>query len=242
MTTQFIERPRALLDETVVLRRCALWRNAFKGLSVSFPGELLGFHSTAAWMRRHRVTVDVATAAELNLALAAGIRPAQLVMHPRNGAAIARAGTGDAARFVIDTAQQATAIARGAQRVEQVLAIAGDALPSVAAEVLRHRQLELIGLHCTAEPSDDPIGLGALRTALADMAMIRRRYSLVLGRISLAGLDGGLLYLRPWALRRVADALGDVLDEQCAHHRYPRPALTVAPLTCALLPRDVNAA
>ncbi|MUL85240.1 MULTISPECIES: hypothetical protein [unclassified Mycolicibacterium] len=242
MTTYYIEQPKALLDDAVALRRCALWRSAFKGSSVSYPAELLGSEPVAAWMRRYRVTVDVVTAAEFNLAVATGIRPAQIVMHPRNGAAIARAGMGQAARFVIDSEPQATVLARGAKRVEHVLVGAGDQTRTVVAEVLAHRQLDLIGLHCAAGSSDDPLGIGALRSALADMAMIRRRHSVVLRRVSLAGVDGGLLCLRPWALRRVAEALDDVLEEQCARFRYPRPALTVAPSFSALLPRNINVA
>ena len=242
VTAYYVEQPRVVLDETVMLSRCALWRSAFRGFSVSYPAELLGMEPTAAWLRRHRVTVDVRTAAELNLALASGIRSAQLVMHPRNAAAVASAGMGQASRLVIDSDQQAAALARGARRREHVFVCAGPGMPSVIAEVLRHRQLDPIGLHCAADPSQDPIGLGALRSALADMAMIRRGHSVLLSRISLAGMDGGLFGLHPWALRRVAGALGEVLEEQCARFRFPRPALTVAPSVHALLPRDVNAA
>lgn len=242
MTTSYVGRPQALLDDTVVLRRCALWRSAFKGSSVSYPADLLGFGPAAEWIRRYRVTVDVVTAAEFNLALASGIRSAQLVMHPRNAAAIARAAIGQAARLVIDTDEQAAAVARGARRREHVFVGAGAARDPVIAEVLAHRRLDLTGLHCTADPFDDPIGLGALRSAVAEMAMIRRRHSVVLSRISLAGMDGGLFGAHPWALRRVADALGEVLDDQCARYRYPRPALTVAPSISALLPPDINAA
>lgn len=242
MTTGYVERPTALLDEAVVLRRCAVWRSAFKGLSVSYPAELLSFEPAAAWMRRNRVTVDVVTAAEFNLALASGIRSAQIVLHPRNAAAIACTGTGEAARLVVDSVQQAAAVARSAQRREHVLVRAGHEMPAVVAEVLRHRQLDLAGLHCSADPSQDVLGLAALRTALADMAMIGRRHAVLSSRISLAGLDGGLFGLHPWALRRVAEALSEVVEEQCARYHIPRPALTVAPSVHALLPRDVNAA
>lgn len=242
VTTYCVEQPRVVLDETSVLSRCALWRSAFKGFSVSYPAELLNSEPAAAWMRRYRVTVDVRTAAELNLALASGIRSAQLVMHPRNAAAVASAGMGQASRLVVDSDQQAAALARGARRREHVFVCAGPGMPAVVAEVLRHRELDPVGLHCAADPAHDPIGLGALRSALADMAMIRRGHSVLLSRISLAGMDGGLFGLHPWALRRVAGALGDVLEEQCARYRFPRPALTVAPSVHALLPRDVNAA
>lgn len=242
MTTFYVEQPRALLDEAVVLRRCALWRSAFKGSSVSYPAELLNVEPAAAWMRRHRVTVDAGTAAEFNLALASGIRSAQLVMHPRNAAAMASVVVEQPARLVINSDQQAAALVRGAQRRQHVLVCAGPGMFAVVAEVLERQRLDLVGLHCTVDPSGDTVGLGALRSAVAEMAMIRRRHSVLLSRISLAGLDGGLLGLHPWALRRVAEALGEVLDEQCARYRFPRPALTVASSLQALLPRDVNAA
>ncbi|MCV7361276.1 type III PLP-dependent enzyme domain-containing protein [Mycolicibacterium neworleansense] len=242
MTTSYLVRPQTVLDEAVVVRRCALWRSAFKGMSVSYPAELLAFDPAATWIRRHRVTVDVVTAAEFNLALASGIRPEQLVMHPRSAAAMARAGLGQAARLVIDSDEQAAALARGARRLEHVFVGAGDGMAAAVAEVLSQRQLDLVGLHCTADPSHDPIGLGALRATVADMARIRCGHSVLLRRISLAGLDGGLFGLQPWALRRVAEAFGEVLDEQCARYRLPRPALTVAPSVHALLPPDINAA
>ncbi|OBG82115.1 hypothetical protein A5699_06920 [Mycobacterium sp. E802] len=239
--TTYIER-QVLLDESVTLRRCALWRNVFKGSSVSFPVQLMSSPPVAAWMGRCRVTVDVDTAAELDMALACGIQPAQLVMHPRDGAALARAAAVRAARLVISSEEQATVAARGAQRIEQVLVAGGARSREVMAEVLAHRQLDVVGLHCAADPSDDPLGMGALRSALADMVLIRRRCSVVLSRISLAGLDGGQLCLRPWALRQVAEALDEVVHEQCARYRYPRPALTVAPSFSALLPRNLNVA
>lgn len=242
MTTYYVEQAQALLDDTVILRRCALWRSAFKGSPVSYPADLLGVEPAAEWLRRYRATVDVTTAAEFNLALASGIRSAQLVMHPRNAAAIARAAIGQAARLVVDTDAQAAAAARGARRREQVFVHAGEKMDPVIAEVVAQPRLELVGLHCTAEPSDDPLGIGALRSALAEMAMIRRRHSVVLSRVSLAGVDGGLMCLRPWALRRVAEALDDVLEEQCVRFRYPRPVLTVAPTLSALVPRNINVA
>jgi diaminopimelate decarboxylase len=33
----------SLVDETVAIRRCALYRNAFKGTAVSYPAAFLGF-------------------------------------------------------------------------------------------------------------------------------------------------------------------------------------------------------
>ena len=68
------------------------------------------------------------------------------------------------------------------------------------------------------------------------MSRIRREHAVLLGRISLAGLDVGERYLEPRILRRVAEAIGEVIGDACAHHGYPRPALTLAPRGSALLP------
>lgn len=235
-------RAVALVDETVALRRCALWRNAFKRTAVSFPFALLGSQPLADWLRRHRLTVDVATAAEFNVALASGIRAGQLVMTPRDADAITCARRGGAARFVIQSAAQAATLARGADHVQRVVIAAGGDVGKLAAEVLSRRELDLVGLHCTVDDPDDPIGAVGLRSAMADIAAIRRRHAVVVPRVSLAGLDGGVLCREPRVLRRVAEAIGDVLQEECERYRLPRPALTVAPRSDVLHPRGVDAA
>lgn len=63
----------ALVDETLALRRCALYRNAFRGTAISHPAALLGFNAVANWIRRHRVAVDVTTAGELEGAVSAAV-------------------------------------------------------------------------------------------------------------------------------------------------------------------------
>jgi hypothetical protein len=78
-------KSRVLVDETVALRRCALFRNAFRGTAVSVPADLSGFEAVAEWARRQRVTVDVTTADELDRAILAGTSPRRVVMHLANG-------------------------------------------------------------------------------------------------------------------------------------------------------------
>ena len=73
-------KPFALIDEAIALRRCALYRKAFKGIAISYPATLLEFDALAAWIRREQVTVDVTNAAELNRAIAARIDPMHIVM------------------------------------------------------------------------------------------------------------------------------------------------------------------
>jgi hypothetical protein len=227
----------ALVEETAALRRCTVYRNAFKGTAVSYPATFLGVDAIAAWMRRHRVTVDVTTGAQLNHALAAGIEPQRIVIHPANGAeaTIRRAVDAGAARFVVSSSQQIAILAASAHRVLPVVLDATDnAVGGLAAEVLAHEAFDLIGLHCRLNP-DDPVGALTLRGAVAEMAWIRRRRGVLLSRITLAGLDVGER-CEPWIVRRVAEAIDEAIGDACARHRYPRPALTVAPTCAAPLP------
>ena len=84
----------ALVDETVALRRFALYRDAFRGTAVSYPAAVLGFDALATWIQRHGVTVDVTTDLELDFALAKGIEPMRIVMHPGDRVAAFPGGGG----------------------------------------------------------------------------------------------------------------------------------------------------
>ena len=110
------------------------------------------------------------------------------------------------------------------------------AADTLVSEVLAHRGLDLVGLHCRLDDPDDGIGAVKLRQMIAEMWRIRREHGILLTRISLAGLDIGEWGLVPRILRRVAEATDEVIGETCAQRRYPRPALTVAPRHSALLP------
>ena len=232
-------KPRTLIDETVALRRCALYRKAFKGIAVSYPADLLEYDALATWIRRERVTVDVANAGALDRALAVGIDPMHIVMHPhgRAVAPVRSAVNAGAARFVVGASRQIAILADSAERIQRVVVDATDhAGDTLASEVLAHRGLDLIGLHCKLDDPDDAIGAVKLRAMIAEMSWIRREHAVLLTRISLAGMDVGEHCHELRILRRVAEAVGEVVGEACARHRYPRPALTLSPSREALLP------
>ena len=230
-------KPLALLDETVALRRCALYRDGFKGTAVGYHARLLGFGALAEWIRRHGVTVDVTSPADLYQALAAGIDPMHMVMHSGDAASIRRGVNAGAARFVVGSSLQIANMAASAERVQHVVVDATDhAGGALASDVLTHPELDLIGLHCNLDDPDDAIGAVKLRQMVAEMSRIRRAHNVLLTRVSLAGLDVGEHWLEPRILRRVAEAIGEVIGDACARHRYPRPALTVSPSRAALLP------
>lgn len=232
-------KPLALIDEIVALRRCALYRKAFKGIAVSYPAALLEFDALAAWIRRQRVTVDVTNAGELNRAIAAGIDPRHIVVQPQSSAAapIRSAVNAGAARFVVGCNRQIATLADSAERIPRVVVDATDgSAGALASEVLAHRGLDLIGLHCRLDDPDDAIGAVKLREMMEAISRIRCDHAVLLTRISLAGIDVGEHCLELRILRRVAEAIGEVVGEACAHYRYPRPALTVSPSPAAVLP------
>jgi len=237
--TRLDTEPLALIDEAVVLRRCALYRKAFKGIAVSYPATLLEFDAPAAWIRREQVTVDVTNAGELNRAIAARIDPMHIVMHPQGRAVapIRGAVNAGAARFVVSSCRQIAILGDRADRTQRVVVDATDhAGGALASDVLTHPELELIGLHCNLDDPDDAIGTVKLRQMVAEIVRIRRAHNVLLTRVSLAGLDVGEHWLEPRILRRVAEAMGEVIGAACTQHRYPRPVLTVSPSRAALLP------
>jgi hypothetical protein len=75
----------ALVGVTVALRRCAMYRKAFRGAVINFPAGLLSQDSVARWVRRHGVGVDVASDDDLDQAVTAGISLSHIVMHRADG-------------------------------------------------------------------------------------------------------------------------------------------------------------
>lgn len=223
-------------DEAVVLRRCAQYRDGFKGAGVSFPAALLRFTTVRDWIQRQRVAVDVTTDGELAQAVVAGTDPGRIVVHSREGAGepTRRAVNVEAARFVVSSSQHVSRLAAHTERRQQVLVDAtADAVGDLASDVLAHKELDLVGVHCRLEPGD-VVGALTLSRAIGEMSWIRRRYGVLVTQISLANLDVGQRCER-WILRRVTGAISEVIDDACARHRFPRPALTLAPSRGALL-------
>jgi hypothetical protein len=71
---------------------------------------------------------------------------------------------------------------------------------------------------------------------IPEMARMRRAYRVLLTRVSLAGVDFDEGWLEPRVLRKVGEAIDEVIGDECARYRYPRPALTLSPTPAALLP------
>lgn len=226
-----------LVDEDVVLRRCAQYRDGFKGVAVSYPAALLRHTTVRNWIRRQRSAVDVTTGPELAQAVLAGTDPGRIVVHSREGLGelTRRAVSIEVARFVVSSSRHASRLAAHTRTRQRILVDASaDDVSGVASDVLAHKNLDLVGLHCGLE-TGDVVGALVLSRAIGEMSWIRRRHGVLVTQISLAGLDVGQ-HCERWVLRRVAGAISEVIDDACARHRFPRPALTLAPSRGALMP------
>ena len=221
------------VDETVTLRRCALYRKAFRGAAMSYPAEVLSFDAVAAWVVRHGVGVGVTTVDELDGVLAAGVSPLRIVMHGGSPSATRRAVDAGVGKFAVDSGQDVALLA-GARRIQRVLIDVTDgSVDDLAADVMSGNRLDLIGLHCRLGDPGDETAVEIVRGMVGQMSRVRRNYGVILTRLSLAGLVAISGERRD--LRRVADMLDDAVEDGCARHRYPRPALVLTPARSALL-------
>src|SRR5690349_15025870 len=71
----------ARLNEVIALRKCAMYRKSFQGITVGYPAAAMRLDAIAGWMRRHGVTVDVSSVDDLDWTAIAGIGPSHIVMH-----------------------------------------------------------------------------------------------------------------------------------------------------------------
>ena len=225
----------ARVNDTVALRRCALYRRAFRGTAVAYPADVLRLGAVAKWMRREGVTVDVTSADELDRATAAGIPASRVVMHcnDANPDPIRCALDAGAARFVVGAPGQIAILAEGTRREQVVVDVSSPEASAFTWEVVAHDRLDLIGLHRRLDDGDDAAHV--VQTLIVQMSRLSNNHGIVLSRISLAGFDHDCCGdLR--ALRHVAEAINDAVEDACAHCRYPRPAFTLSPTRASLLP------
>jgi diaminopimelate decarboxylase len=220
------------LDEAIALRRCAMYRKAFRGTAIGYPAAAIRLDAIAGWMRREGVTVDAASADELDWAVVAGIQPSHIVMHGLDQAAgLIALGVG---RVIVESAEQMAMLRSCATGPQAVLVDVTDAC--LERPLMVDRRVQFHGLHYRAGGAD-LTGLAEIIVALiAEMAGISRKWGGVLSRLSVGGVDLIESDADPRILRRVAQTINEVLEEACIRFRYPRPALTVSPSPITLLP------
>ena len=223
------------LDEALALRRCAMYRKAFRGTAISYPADVLRFEAVAVWAREQGVAIDVTSTDDLGRVRLAGIDASHVVMHCHGDVpvAIGRAGF---SRFVVDSREQIAMLADSPLAKMQPVVLDVARSEELDAEVVAHKRLNFVGLHCRAGESDESQLTEAVVSTIARMSWIRRKHDVLLSRLSLSdvavpGGDGD-----PRRLRRFAGVIDQAVEDGCIRFRYPRPALTVSPHPSALLP------
>ncbi|WP_109523927.1 MULTISPECIES: diaminopimelate decarboxylase [Nocardia] len=209
--------PTYVIDEDEVRQRCRAYRGAFPDAEISYAGKAMMIRAVAKWVGQEGLSVDVCSAGELAVALAAGIEPGRIVLHGNGKSfdeleAAVRAGVG---RIVIDSLTEITMLSALLGRTQQVLIrlspgidvhghpavrtgvtdqkfgfpIGSDAAAEAVERVLRRPELDLVGFHChLGSQIHDPDHYGeAVRRMIAEMAMVRREHDVILTELDLGG-------------------------------------------------------
>ncbi|MGW1835728.1 diaminopimelate decarboxylase [Streptomyces sp. NPDC002067] len=170
--------PLYLLDEDEVRARCRTYRDAFPEAGVHYAAKAFLCRAMVRWIDEEGLGLDVCSAGELELAVAAGFDPHRIVLHgnaksPHDLDSALRLGVG---RIVIDSPSEIARLAAlvgptGHQKVmvrvvpgisagghEKIrtgadgqkfgLSLTDGSAQHAIARVLGQPQLELTGLHC----------------------------------------------------------------------------------------------
>ena len=222
------------LDEAIALRRCAMYRKAFRGTAIGYPAAAIRLDAIAGWMRREGVSVDVTSADELDWTVVAGIHPSHIVMHGLDEAAGLVALDFGVGRVIVESAEQMAMLRPCATGPQAVLVDVTDAC--LDRPLMVDRRVKFHGLHYRADGADLAGVAEIIGAMIAEMAGISRKFGGVLSRLSVGGVDLTDGEIDSRSLRRVAQTINEVVEEACIRFRYPRPALTLSPNPITLLP------
>lgn len=215
--------PAYVIDETDFRRRARRYRKTLRGsdgFEVVYAGKSLLTTAVARWAREEGLGIDVCSAGELAVALAAGVDPARIVMHgnaksPDELRDAVRVGVG---RIVLDSCIEIAYLAGLAPKRQPVLirvtpdidihghravttgisdqkfgfTLGEDHAADAVARVLAHPILDLVGLHChIGSQVTDPALYGeAIHRMIAAMADIRARHGVILTELNIGGGHG----------------------------------------------------
>ena len=207
------------------------------------PAEALRNDLIAQWVRDNGLCVEAYTGDELAVALAASIRPAQLIVCADTmSESDLRASVALHPGRVVITAMDhvallADAVGHGHQRI--VVHVRGAvaagfrfdtaAFDAAIERILGLRALALLGLYCDLGAGEDESSAcaAAIADMIIEMARIRRHHDMVLTRLGLAG--GCLIPSGGQGLPQLAEQIDEALGEACARLRFPRPRVDVFP-------------
>ncbi|MGX1778500.1 diaminopimelate decarboxylase [Nocardia brasiliensis] len=209
--------PTYVLDEREVRERCRAYRKAFPEAEIIYAGKALMIRAVANWVSQEGLSVDVCSAGELAIALAAGVAPRRIIMHGNGKSfdeltAAVQAGVG---RIVVDSLAEITLLSALVTDSQNVLLrlspgidvhghpavktgvtdqkfgfpLGGDTAAEAVARILRQPKLNLVGLHChLGSQIHDPDYYGeAVRRMVAEMARVRADHGHLLTELDLGG-------------------------------------------------------
>lgn len=223
------------LNEAIALRRCALYRKAFRGLAVGYPADALRLDAVASWIRGRGVTVDAASIDQLDLLRMVEIDSSQVVMHCHGEVPISIRRTA-LSRFVVNTGEQIAELADNPLARRHHVVVDQARSDEFASEVLSHPRLALVGLHTRLDGAELGDLAESVVSMIATMARIRRTHAVLLSSVSISGVDVADMQGDLRSVCRVAGAVDQAVEDGCVRFRFPRPALTVSPRRSLILP------
>ncbi|WP_216900032.1 diaminopimelate decarboxylase [Nocardia alni] len=233
--------PTYVLDETEVRRRCQAYRKYFPDAEVIYAAKAMLTKGIVRWVAEEGLSVDVCSAGELAIALAAGVDPARIVLHGSGKplSELESAMKAGVDRIVIDSLTEVTLLSAVATRKQQVLlrlspdidvhghpAVRtgvidqkfGFPLGSTAAKeaidrVMRQPMLELVGLHChLGSQICDPDFYGeAIRRLVAEMSRVEHEYGVTLPQLDIGG--GHAVAYRCGDVEMDLSMLADIIED-----------------------------
>lgn len=216
--------------------RYALCRRALRGTPLQVPAELLTTASVAEWVRRRGWGVDVSSAEELRLALAAGLPAEQVAAQCADDAAIEAAVAARVGRFIIGNWSEVMLLARCRPSTPRVLLdVTEGPGDRMAASLMAAGRVDVVGLRHRIGGDDDD-AREAAHAMLEQMARLRRSHDVILTRLCLSGFGHGGGDAQ--ALRQEVHRLQLTVEEACAELRYPRPVLGLSLHAAALVGAD----
>ncbi|MFE5877460.1 diaminopimelate decarboxylase [Rhodococcus sp. NPDC056506] len=233
--------PTYVVDEADVRHRCRTYREIFPDSEIVYAGKALMIRAMASWVSDEGLGVDVCSAGELAIALAAGVDPKRIILHgnAKSVAELRAAVNAGVGRIVLDSPSEAVRLASVCTRPQKVLIrvtpgvdihghkavstgildqkfglpASSEELERTVSVVATATHLQLIGLHCHlgSQITDPEHFRPAIETMIAQMDDIRRTHRIILTELDLGG-GHGIAYL-PGDAQLDLTRLAHVIDD-----------------------------
>ena len=229
------------------MRQLNACRKSLSPAEVSLPAAILGGEGIAPWVREHRLPIYVRSMTELHGAISSGIYPSLITVHTDSltVAEVQRVATLGVGRVVLGTLGHIDHVGdadderkqnvflrmrpRGVATGRPGFVFDSPEADLAVTEVMNHRQLNLVGLHCDVGSADEdfvsyPAAVGDM---MSQMEHIRRQRGLLL---TCLGIGGGKFFATDdeHPLCELIARVDESVDDACATLRFPRPVVVIA--------------